>query len=202
MILFFDTETTGLPDRKLRLTDTRQPRIVQLAAILVDEKTEEVVEEMNCIAYPEGYIIPDVVAAIHGITTEIALAKGIPIKSIMEKFDSMVNKANRIVGHNIQFDSLMLRIERHKMGNYKELGLPTECTMLMSTNICKLPPTPRMIASGFNTYKSPKLEEAYLHLFRIQLMNAHDALVDVKACMEVYFELKLLERCKNASTNK
>ncbi|MCX2563282.1 hypothetical protein OQ497_04805 [Acetobacter thailandicus] len=38
MILFYDTETTGLPDKYCSLDDPKQPRCVQLAAILTDDK--------------------------------------------------------------------------------------------------------------------------------------------------------------------
>lgn len=41
MILFFDTETTGLPDRYTPLNSDRQPHCVQLAALLMEDDGTE-----------------------------------------------------------------------------------------------------------------------------------------------------------------
>ncbi|MEJ6520298.1 3'-5' exonuclease [Shewanella bicestrii] len=77
LILPFDTETTGLPDWKSPSEADYQPHLVQLAALLVNDKFE-IVKELDVIIKPNGWVIPDEVAAIHGITTERAMDEGIP----------------------------------------------------------------------------------------------------------------------------
>ena len=76
--LFYDTETTGLPDFKAPSESAHQPHIVQLAALLVDMDTRETIQSMDVICRPDGWTIPDEVAAVHGITTEHAAEVGIP----------------------------------------------------------------------------------------------------------------------------
>nr|WP_299241463.1 hypothetical protein [uncultured Halomonas sp.] len=40
-ILFFDTETTGLPDWKVPSDSEHQPHLVQLAAVLADDDARQ-----------------------------------------------------------------------------------------------------------------------------------------------------------------
>lgn len=75
MYLFFDTETTGLPnDWDAPLSDTDNwPRLVQLAWSMVS-KTGQTIKEKSVIIRPEGFRIPD--GMIHGISNSEAIAKG------------------------------------------------------------------------------------------------------------------------------
>lgn len=47
-----------------------------------------------------------------------------------------------------------------------------------------------MIAAGRRHHKSANLGEAYKHFTGNELAGAHNALVDVQACMAVYFAIK------------
>ena len=73
-ILVFDVETTGLPLWNEPSEDPRQPHLVQLAALLVDDDTRQVISTLDVIVRPDGWLIPEDVAAVHGITTERAAA--------------------------------------------------------------------------------------------------------------------------------
>jgi len=44
-----------------------------------------------------------------------------------------------------------------------------------------------MIAAGRTNFKNPNLGEAYKFFTGKDLEGAHNAMVDVKACIEVYF---------------
>lgn len=54
-ILFYDTETTGLPDWKSPSGGETQPHIVQIGAILCNAETKEVVDTLNVIVQPDGW---------------------------------------------------------------------------------------------------------------------------------------------------
>lgn len=77
-ILFFDTETTGVPrDYKAPVTDSDNwPRLVQLGWI-VSNANGDVIKERNYLISPNGYfIIPEEAAKVHGITTFKANSEG------------------------------------------------------------------------------------------------------------------------------
>ena len=74
----------------------------------------------------------------------------------------------------------------------------SECTMKMSSPIVKAPPTDKMIASGRTHHKNATMSEAYEHFTGLVLENAHTAIADVNACVDVYF--CILEERKRADT--
>ena len=201
LALFYDTETTGLPDFKAPSEAAYQPHIVQLAALLVDLDTRQTIQSMDVIVRPHGWTIPDEVAAVHGITTEHAADVGIPERLAVEMFMDLWNNRNR-VAHNEQFDARILRIAlmRHQGNIFHSpsgKSVPdiwkegrAECTARMATPICALPPTDKMKAVGRFHHKTPNLGEAYRHFTGNDLQNAHSAMADVLACRDVYFAIK------------
>lgn len=191
--LFYDTETTGLPDFKAPSESAHQPHIVQLAALLVDMDTRETIQSMDVIIRPDGWTIPDDVAAVHGITTEHAAEVGIPENLAVSMFMELWVGRPRIA-HNEQFDARILRIAlmRHQSEDAADIWKsgPAECTARMATPICQIPPTAKMVRAGFNKFKTPNLGEAYRHFTGNELVNAHSAMADVLACRDVYFAIK------------
>lgn len=181
--LFFDTETTGLPLFKEPSEHLDQPHIVQLAACLVDLDTRKTIASMDVIIKPEGWTIPDEVAAIHGITTAHALEVGISEGMALDMLMAMWAQRLRI-GHNESFDARIIRIAQHRFGK-PELELEqwkagqAECTCWMSRPHTKL-----------EKNKLPKLGEAYQHFIGKPLENAHSAMADVHGCIAVYFAIK------------
>ena len=198
-IFIYDFETTGLPLFDQPSDDPRQPHVVEVAAGLFDLETGELRGEFHTIVRPDGWTIPDEVAAIHGITTERALAEGIPeAEMLAEGFNALWSHGDVIVrcGHNEQFDARIARIaykrflgeaaaDRWKAGK-------AECTARLSTPILALPPTNKMMAAGFRKHKTPTLAEAYRHFFGEDLVGAHGALADMQGCARVYFAIKAL----------
>jgi DNA polymerase-3 subunit epsilon len=187
MILFFDTETNGLPDFNKRASDPTQPHIVQLAAILTADNGETL-ESHNVIVKPDGWEITKELSEIHGITNDKAKAIGLDQKLVIGLLLEMIKKTNLMVAHNVTFDKFMARIAMRRFGFLSDAedvwwkGLKTFCTMKSSTDICCIPGTGR-------GHKWPKLSEAYEHFFKQPLENAHDALADVTACKAIYFML-------------
>lgn len=182
-ILFFDTETTGLPkDYNAPVSDVENwPRIVQLSWVLADCNAT-VLSECNYIIKPNGYDIPKQAESIHGISNAKALAEGYEIKAVLDEFLLAVKHADLIVGHNIDFDVKIVASELCRQNYKDELSTKRRlCTMKISTNLCKL--------NGKYGYRYPKLQELYKTLFGHNFTNAHNSAADTKATMQCYFEL-------------
>lgn len=191
--LFYDTETTGLPDFKAPSEAHQQPHIVQIAAILVDLDTRKEIASMDVVVRPDEWFIPDDIALIHGITTAHAGVVGVPEKLAVQMFMELWYGRKRIA-HNESFDARILRIAlmRHvdQVTADEWKAGESECTALLSTPICNLPPTDKMLAKGMTKNKMPNLGEAYRHFMGKDFDNAHTAIADVRACMAVYFAIK------------
>lgn len=194
-VLFYDTETTGLPLFNEPSEDPRQPHIVQLAALLVDLDTRKTLASFDLIVRPDGWLIPDEVSKIHGITHELAMDVGVSESIAVGMLRELwrESKPRLRVGHNESFDARILRIAlmRHEDAPLADAwkAAPAECTAKMATPVCKIPPTDRMRAAGRNHYKTPNLSEAVAHILGANLANAHSALADATACRDIYFAL-------------
>lgn len=180
-ILFFDTETTGKTEKYLPAGHARQPHIVQLAAVLATD-TGDVVAQLSTIIKPDGWTVPEEAARIHGITTEECERHGIHLISALSLFANLCDRANTIVAHNLDFDSLVIAGEfiRAKIEDTASTLMPF-CTMKAATPILNLP--------GRYGPKWPSLNETHLHFFGTPVEGAHDALADVMACMRCYFKI-------------
>jgi DNA polymerase III subunit epsilon len=194
MILFFDSETTNLPEWKLPSDDPCQPHLIQLAALLTDNDGNEVNRLSTIVKPGEGAVMGVEAFKAHGITLDHAREVGMPPVDAVRSFVEMARQADEIVGHNVSFDIRIMRIAAARHLGFKwQNTLPTFCTMKRSQAIVDLPPTEAMIRANRNWPKPPKLVECMEHFFGEGLDGAHDALVDVTACKRVYFHLKSMQ---------
>jgi DNA polymerase-3 subunit epsilon len=192
VILFVDTETSGLVKPHLSESHSDQPHLVQLGLLLCDERWDgRAVGTLELIVRPDGYAIPAEASNVHGITTEIAERSGVPLAVALSAFIHMRARADRLVAHNLDFDDLVMRAAIHRSGRKPSSPGPTDraCTMRMAGEIMKLPPTARMKAAGFDKYKPPNLMEAYEYFTGKKFEGAHGALADCRACAAVYFAI-------------
>lgn len=193
-LFFFDTETSGLPDFRAPSEAKHQPHIVQVAAALVDADSRQVLASIDLVVRPTDWVIPDEVAAVHGITTERARDIGVSERLAIESIYALWQLADRRIAHNEAFDQRIVRIGLKRFATEHACDQwgkgAVECTAAMSTQICALPPTPKMVKAGFNHFKTPKLSEAHQILLGEPLQNAHSALADVDGCRRIYFHLK------------
>lgn len=186
MYIIFDTETTGLPKNwDAPASDSENwPRMVQIAWMSFDESGNEISRECYIIK-PEGFTIPNDVIRIHGITTEIAEKKGIPLEVALKRFSEAVSLAKILVAHNIEFDEKIVEAEFLRKEFPTSLsGIKKMCTMKPLKEFCKI--------EGPYGYKWPSLSELHKKLFNKDFVDAHDASVDVKICAKCFFELKKL----------
>ncbi len=186
MYLIFDTETTGLPKSwSAPITDTDNwPRCVQIAWQLHDEYGN-LIEHQDYLVKPEGFNIPYDAERIHGISTELAEAEGIPLKEVLEKFNIALSKTKFIVGQNLGFDVNIMGCELHRMGVdsiMAEMPVLDTCTEV-TAELLKLP------GGRGGRYKLPTLTELHTYLFGVPFGEAHNATADVEATTRCFLEL-------------
>lgn len=183
-IVFFDTETTGLPrDYNAPSSNLDNwPRLVQLAWI-VSDYDGNVISSENHIIIPNGFEIPSISAAIHGITTEIAKSKGEKLVDVIDKFLGVLQNATAIAGHNISFDQHIVEAEILRCGRSNILkSIPSYCTMKLSANYCN-------ILNSNREVKWPTLQELFFKLYREKFEEAHNAMADIQATYRCFFTL-------------
>ena len=186
MYLIFDTETTGLPKRwDAPITDTGNwPRCVQIAWQLHDEMGK-LIEHQDFLVQPEGFNIPYDAENIHGISTELADADGLPMAEVLEKFNIALSKSKFIVGQNLKFDINIMGCEFHRFGIESQMSsMPVldTCTEV-TASLLQLP------GGRGGKFKLPTLTELHSYLFNKPFAEAHNATADVEATTRCFFEL-------------
>lgn len=184
-ILFVDTETNGLPrDWRSPMTKVDNwPRCIQLAWAMTDEFGFIVDQRVDLIK-PDGWEIPSEAFWINnGFSQEKSEKEGIPIAEALGYLIEAMNQVEYVVAHNMNFDYNVIGAEMIRAGLKAESKKQKVCTMTLSTDLMKLP------GRFKGTYKFPKLEELHRFLFEEDFDGAHDALVDVLACVRCFFEL-------------
>ena len=192
---FIDTETTGLPiNDNLPYTELDNwPHLVQVALIIEDDNYG-ILAKRNMILKPDGYSIPESSARIHGIANAQAIKVGEDRKHVIGFLDQVLSNSNIVIGHNVSFDLNVVKAEIIRVKGIENALFTTKNhnvvdTMKMGMNICKIPNL------SFHTrmsqpYKYPKLDELYYKLFNKHFNNQHDAMADVQAAYDCYYELK------------
>jgi len=186
MYLIFDTETTGLPKKYTApISDTDNwPRCIQIAWQLHDAMGK-LIEHQDFLVKPEGFNIPYDAERIHGISTELAEAVGIPLAQVLEKFNIALSKTKFIVGQNLGFDVNIMGCEFYRLGvesPMSSMPILDTCTEI-TASLLKLP------GGRGGKFKLPTLTELHQYLFNTPFAEAHNATADVEATTRCFFEL-------------
>lgn len=184
MYLFIDTETNGLPDNYNAPTSNLDnwPRIVQVAWLLCDQEGT-ILESFETLVKPDGFDIGEESFNIHGISVENAIDSGMDLTEVLLNLRVVCKKASFLVAHNIDFDRKVLDAEYIRIKTPNSLRkLKKLCTMSIGTDFCR-------IKGRYGDFKWPNLRELYIRVMGYRLYCAHDAMEDVTACKECFFEL-------------
>jgi len=180
--LFFDFETTGTLVKREPLSDPRQPRAVSLAAVLVADELG-VVGQFKCLIKPAGFVIPEAVTKIHGITTDMAERFGVASGVALQVLNHMAYAADACVAYNAEFDFKLALIESIRLG--KPLHVQPDkvfCGMIPYRDLLQIP-------GNFGDFKWPSLDEVCAWL-GIKREGGHDALCDVFTTIRTWYELE------------
>lgn len=193
-VLFFDTETTGKANFRAPNISPEQPSLVQLGVLLEDDDGRELAT-IDCIIKPEDWVVPVEASNVHGIPHDLAMRAGIMLPNAIYMFRDLLYVADTIVAHNIVFDELVM--DRACAMVDVAAGQPVTypfskrhkliCTMREATPIAKVRSKRPMHKDD---YKWPSLSECSQRFFNKDIEGAHNALVDVRVCRDIYWHLK------------
>ncbi|MGG8410507.1 3'-5' exonuclease [Streptomyces sp. 12297] len=171
----FDLETTG--------TEPREARIVTAAVVEVDPGGA-VVRRTLWLADP-GIAIPEQAAAIHGISTERAVADGRPAAEVADEVAATLaglwDRGIPVVAYNAAFDLTLLSAELRRH------GLPALADRTGTAGAGTGPVVdPLTIDRAVDRYRRGKRTlEAACREYGVVLSDAHDAGADALAAVEV-----------------
>lgn len=156
-IVFFDLETTGV--------DPFTDRIVQIGAVKIN--TDGSKEEYNKIINPQQPIPPGA-AAVHGISDD--MVKDAPtLGDLAQELTALFTDVD-LGGYNIKnFDIPLLQTEFNRIG----LTLDTEDVKIVDAMTIFRMKEPRTLTAAYQKYCGK------------ELVDAHDALADIRASVDV-----------------
>lgn len=172
-MIIFDTETTGLLKASIVDLD-KQPKIIELAAIKVDDKTLEEVDRIEFLVQP-GHELPKEIIKITGLTDE----KLKDAKTFEHHYPKLVDfflGEKYLVAHNISFDMGMLKNDLARIGRMTQFPYPP-------VQICTVNQTFKIKGYRLN------LSALHQHLFGETFKEAHRAMTDVEALTRCVREL-------------
>lgn len=184
-VLVLDIETTGLVEKGLDYkTDFLLfPHIVEIGWIM------DGVEKCYIIR-PDGYSIPVGATEIHGISHDRATKEGVPFIRVITEFAADCRRAKVIVGHNIYFDTSIIKANVLRLKDADFYALIDEA-LHKDKRVDTMMKTIKFVAVTFpnsKRLKFPKLEELYFRLFKCAY-EAHSALEDCRAVVRCLPEL-------------
>lgn len=185
--LVFDTETTGLPSKSLPADHPQQARIMQIAMLLLEDGKEVASFYTRLLPDSWGDVHPKALEA-HGLSVDSCRQLGVPQALALLAFDQFVQIADRVVAHNLKFDSQLIDIESGLAGVgtvYDWTHSKFACTMEILTPLMQL----KRKNGGI---KWPNLTEALDWCVPgATIEKAHDALGDVRATAKVWTHIMM-----------
>lgn len=184
MYCIFDTETSGLADFRAPADAPGQPRLASIAMIAVDEALN-LVAATSVLIRPEGWEMSPEATKVNGLTQEMLLRHGVPIREVLWRYSDEIERGATLVAHNVQFDTKVMRGEMRRAGMSDMFSsTATVCTMRTLTDRVCMP------SSTGRGFKWPRLSEAVETLLKRDHRDAHGCLPDALACLDLFRWMK------------
>ena len=200
-VLFFDTETNGLPKswHASPYNTANWPVVLTLAwqiwNVPADGAGATVVSKGDYLVQPAESVVWDSEAEkIHGIKREHAVAHGRPASEVFPEFMNIVRGVDLIVAHNVHFDKTVVICEAVRLNpSFRMDWWPRfeYCTCENTKTLCALPPPTGKPVRPSDPYKKPKLVELYRCLFPSAPADFpfHSAVGDTECLTQCFLEL-------------
>jgi hypothetical protein len=162
--------------------------IIQLAYIVYNDENKEL-KKVN--SYVKNRFVDNRTGQITGITTDILRKKGIEFIDIIKTFAEDVTKVNTVCGHHVYTDISKIKSNIQKFKFKIRDGSDIDIDIFDSLMIDD---TATLYKSVKNRGRSITLQNMYEELFNNKMIDAHDALSDVKHTAKCYVELQRLNK--------
>ena len=188
-IIFFDTETTGLPKRQYNKyfspKNTSQYDSSRLASIawIKTNFSYEIISKGCHYVKPDNWTVCPEALEVNNLTDELLNKKGLPIDQIIKIFSEEMKDVKFLVAHNIAFDVRIILSEIYRTNNlefYKVISSTQQfCSMkLFATSY------PNMAGEN-NTIKLRTAYE-FIKQGKGDNLNYHDAIDDTLMCYRIF----------------
>jgi DNA polymerase III subunit alpha, Gram-positive type len=178
-LMFLDIETTGF--------DRRWDYIIELAAVIYDSASKKEIDEFHEYIKP-GKVIPDKIVELTGITNrQVNDCRN--ERDVIRDFIEFVaiHKPDGIVAHNgDQFDIPFIK-GKAEFYFLPLKDLPVIDTLKLARDL--KPAVTDLTAQGRPSYKQTSLAKFYGITYQ-----AHSAIYDVKALIEIYEKMKEVQK--------
>lgn len=181
--IVIDTETSSLSDNGRPADDVGQPRLLEFAALFINDRLE-IEREYQTYVQPDGtFEIHPKAFEKHGLTLEFVKEHGAPIDLPLAVYSTAIKEGRGVITYNAQFDCKVMRGEMRRAGiSDMFYETPNVCTMRgiagMKLGIKKL--------NGKGG--SPRLLDCSAH-FNVSHEGAHGALADARAAHGVLIHM-------------
>ena len=162
-LVCIDIETTGL--------DKKNNHIIQLSAVKINSETFEEIDSFKSYIKPlKDFTIEDGAFEKHGLSKVFILEQGKTIKEIGQDFIDFIEDCDILSYNGMSFDIAFIDKD------FSEAGISIDWSKHKSIDVYSIE----------CTLNSRRLEDVYKKYTGNDLINAHDALSDVRATIEVY----------------
>ena len=180
-LLFIDTEGSDLPKQFNVPYSSKYnwPHSIQVSWIIFTNDGQEIKQENHFIKEDDFTIAPSALE-VHGITYDFLRANGKRRKEVLTLLANDFEAYQPlVVGHFMELDARMIGADFFRSGIANPLEkLPAFCTMRASAHLVNNP-----------RFMFLRLFDLYKELFKCELLNQHNALVDARATAECFFEM-------------
>lgn len=186
-MIVYDTETTGLPQKGLPFDDPKQVFPVQIGYVLTTAKFEQLTERVLLIRPPKGVYMHPRAEAVHGKSIDYLNKVGMPLDEALAIFREDCAQCVVRAAYNIEFDDRVMQYAQQRLtgSTYEQAAVEifgeTEphCVMNQATAYLRVP-------QDNGGYRRLKLSQVYRRIVGRHMMDAHDALGDVRGTLTVF----------------
>ena len=161
-VLFFDVETTGVPEKGLKwdVDFDKFPFVVQFAWLKDGVLKKHLIKPIT----PKGiaFEIPKETTEIHGVSTELAMRDGRLFEDVVQEFVQDCTNSPLICAHNIYFDTSIIKANIMRYLGKEYYDSKVEAALFKGKRIDTMMETMKFVGATFpnsSRIKFPTLEE-------------------------------------------